>query len=64
MAEVARARGANAGQVFKLRRAFERNKPSEPCSPLIPITVVSQQRHVSIFMELFHRQERTYLAPE
>ena len=41
VAEVARAHGVNANQVFKWRRAFERGELSEPCSALIPVTVAS-----------------------
>ena len=39
VAEVARAHGVNANQVFTWRRAFERGKLSEPCAALIPVTV-------------------------
>jgi transposase len=41
VAEVARAHGVNANQVFKWRRAFERGELSEPCAALIPVTVAS-----------------------
>ena len=41
VAEVARAHGVNANQVFKWRRAFERGELAEPCSALLPITVAS-----------------------
>ena len=41
VAEVARAHGVNANQVFKWRRAFERSELSEPCSALLPIAVAS-----------------------
>lgn len=39
VAEVARAQGVNANQVFKWRRAFERGELNEPCSALLPISV-------------------------
>jgi len=39
VAEVARAHGVNANQVFTWRRAFERGQLSEPCAALIPVTV-------------------------
>jgi transposase len=39
VAEVARAHGLNANQVFKWRRAFERGELSEPCAALLPVTV-------------------------
>ena len=41
VAEVARAHGVNANQVFKWRRAFERGELNEPCSALLPISVTS-----------------------
>jgi transposase len=41
VAEVARAQGVNANQVFKWRRAFERGELVETCSALIPVTVSS-----------------------
>ena len=41
VAEVARAHGVNANQVFTWRRAFERGELSEPCAALIPVTVSS-----------------------
>jgi transposase len=41
VAEIARAHGVNANQVFKWRRAFERGELSEPCSALLPIAVAS-----------------------
>jgi transposase len=41
VAEVARAHGVNANQVFKWRRAFERGELSESCAALIPVTVSS-----------------------
>ena len=43
VAEVARAHGVNANQVFKWRRAFERGELSEPSMALIPVTVSSLQ---------------------
>jgi transposase len=39
VAEVARAHGVNANQVFKWRRAFERGELNEPCSALLPVSV-------------------------
>jgi transposase len=39
VAEVARAHGMNANQVFKWRRAYERGELSEPCSALLPVKV-------------------------
>ncbi len=39
VAEVARAHGMNANQVFKWRRAYERGELSEPCSALLPVSV-------------------------
>lgn len=58
VAEVARAHGMNANQVFKWRRAYERGELSEPCSALLPVTVsaaaqspseppIEQQTHVA-----------------
>lgn len=41
VAEVARAHGVNANQVFKWRRAFERGDLIEPCAALIPVTISS-----------------------
>ena len=41
VAEVARAHGVNANQVFKWRRAFERGELSEACSALLPVSVSS-----------------------
>ena len=41
VAEIARAHGVNANQVFKWRRAFERGELNEPCAALIPVTVAS-----------------------
>jgi transposase len=41
VAEVARAHGVNANQVFKWRRAFERGELIESCSALLPVTVSS-----------------------
>jgi transposase len=49
VAEVARAHGVNANQVFKWRRAFERGELIEPCSALLPVTIASiseQQREL------------------
>ena len=39
VAEVARAHGVNANQVFKWRRAFERGELTESSTALIPVTV-------------------------
>ena len=39
VAEVARAHGVNANQVFKWRRAYERGELIEPYSALLPVTV-------------------------
>ena len=39
VAEVARAHGLNANQVFKWRRAFERGELSESSVALIPVTI-------------------------
>jgi transposase len=39
VAEVARAHGMNANQVFKWRRAYERGELSEPCSALLPVSL-------------------------
>ncbi len=41
VAEVARAHGVNANQVFKWRREFERGDLVEPSSALLPVSVVS-----------------------
>jgi transposase len=41
VAEIARAHGVNANQVFKWRRAFERGELNAPCAALIPVTVAS-----------------------
>jgi transposase len=38
VAEVARAHGVNANQVFKWRRAFDRGELVEPCA-LLPVTI-------------------------
>lgn len=43
VAEVARAHGVNANQVFKWRRAYERGELVEPCAALVPVTVVSRE---------------------
>lgn len=43
VAEVARAQGVNANQLFKWRRAFERGELSEPCSALVPVTIASPE---------------------
>lgn len=39
VAEVARAHGVNANQVFKWRRAYERGELIAPCSALLPVSV-------------------------
>ena len=41
VAEIARAYGLNANQLFKWRRAHERGELSEPGTALIPVTVSS-----------------------
>ena len=41
VAELARAHGVNANQVFKWRRAFERDDLIEPCTALLPVTVTT-----------------------
>ena len=41
VAEVARAHGLNANQVFKWRRAFERGELTEPNAGLLPVVVSS-----------------------
>ena len=41
VAEVARAHGVNANQVFKWRRAFERGELIEGCSALLSVSVSS-----------------------
>jgi transposase len=41
VAEVARAHGVNANQVFKWRRAFERGELVAPCAALLPVRVSS-----------------------
>jgi transposase len=43
VAEVARAHGVNANQVFKWRRAFERGELSESSVALVPVTVDSRR---------------------
>jgi transposase len=44
VAEVARAYGANANQVFKWRRAFESEQPSESTA-LLPVRLSSIDPH-------------------
>jgi transposase len=39
VAEVARAHGVNANQVFKWRREFERGELADTCAAMIPVTV-------------------------
>ena len=41
VAEVARAHGLNANQLFKWLRAFERRELTEPCAALLPVKVSS-----------------------
>jgi transposase len=41
VAEVARAHGVNANQVFKWRRAFERGELVESCTALLPVSVAT-----------------------
>jgi transposase len=43
VAEVARAHGVNANQVFKWRRAFERGELSESSVAPVPVTVDSRR---------------------
>jgi transposase len=43
VAEVARAHGVNANQVFTWRRAFKRGELSEPSVALIPVTVSNRE---------------------
>lgn len=43
VAEVARAHGVNANQVFKWRRAFDRGELVESCSALVPVTVSASE---------------------
>ena len=43
VAEVARAQGMNANQLFKWRRAFERGELSEASVALIPVRVSNSQ---------------------
>jgi transposase len=48
VAEVARAHGVNANQVFKWRRAFERGELVESCSALLPVAVATPTELVEI----------------
>lgn len=41
VAEVARAHGINANQLFSWRRAFQRGDLSEPCGALVPVRISS-----------------------
>jgi transposase len=43
VAEVARAHGVNANQVFTWRRAYERGELSEPSVALIPVAVSNSE---------------------
>src|SRR5271155_2752258 len=47
VAEVARAHGVNANQVFKWRREFERGELPDACAALIPVTVTSGSESAS-----------------
>lgn len=47
VAEVARAHGMNANQVFKWRRAYERGELSESCSALLAVTVSAVSQSLS-----------------
>jgi transposase len=51
VAEVARAHGLNANQVFKWRRAFERGELIESCSALLPVMVSSPREPESEAVE-------------
>ena len=46
VAELARAHGLNANQLFKWRRAFERGELAESCSALLPVTVAARSDEV------------------
>jgi transposase len=47
VAEVARAHGVNANQVFKWRREFERGELRDACAALIPVTVTDAMESMS-----------------
>jgi transposase len=47
VAEVARAHGVNANQVFKWRREFERGELTDACAALIPVTVAGASESAS-----------------
>lgn len=47
VAEVARAHGVNANQVFKWRREFERGELIDGCAALIPVTVTGVSKSAS-----------------
>jgi transposase len=47
VAEVARAHGVNANQVFKWRREFERGELTDGCGALIPVTVTGLSESAS-----------------
>jgi transposase len=47
VAEVARAHGMNANQVFKWRRAYERGELNEPCSALLPVSLAAVAQSAS-----------------
>src|ERR1700678_578083 len=48
VAEVARAYGVNANQVFKWRREFERGELIDACGALIPVTVTGASESSSV----------------
>ena len=48
VAEVARAYGVNANQVFKWRREFERGELTDACGALIPVTVKGASESSSV----------------
>jgi transposase len=48
VAEVARACGVNANQVFKWRREFERGELTDACGALIPVTVTGASESSSV----------------
>jgi transposase len=48
VAEVARAYGVNANQVFKWRREFERGELTDACGALIPVTVTGASESSSV----------------
>jgi transposase len=54
VAEVARAQGVIANQVFTWRRAFERGELTESCAALIPVTISSGSNSPSDADEVPH----------